>query len=421
MTKRSVVVTGMGAVTPLGDFPGLFWENLLAGKSGVGKITLFDASSFQTQIAAEVKDFSLDKYGLDRRLKKRTDRFGQIALAAAGLAIEDAGLENLLKKDNELNSRTGVLLGVGMGGLGTVEEQHDYFRRRAERGDSSTTKPPFIGQIMSNAAPYLISNKFGLHGESSVSSSACASSQKAMGDSLRLIRHGYLDVVVTGGVEAIVTPLGIAGFNGAGALSTRNDSPERASRPFDRDRDGFVAGEGAGILIFEEESHARMRKANIYAKVCGYGATSDAGHMTDPEPEGTWAAEAIRLALKDARINPEQISYVNAHGTSTLLGDPAENKSLKKAFGKHARKIAISSTKSMVGHLIGAAAGVELIATVMSLKEGRIHPTINLDNQDPACDLFYVPNNTVERPIEYAMSNSFGFGGHNGTIVVGKL
>jgi 3-oxoacyl-[acyl-carrier-protein] synthase II len=412
MTRRRVVITGLGTVNPLGwDVKG-YWKALCAGKSGVAPIEQLDTSAFKVKFGGEVKNWAPDEF-LDSRTTRRLDRFAQFALVASLAAVKDSGLD-FTKEDVY---RCGVILGSGIGGLNEFEEQHSRYRD----GGPGRISPFVIPKMIPNAAPGNVSIHFGLCGPNTAVSTACASAANAISDALRAIQGDHADVMLTGGSEAAITPMGLGGFISARALSHRNDRPQEASRPFDKDRDGFVLSEGAGIVVLEELEHARKRGANIYAELLGCGNTADAHHITAPHPCGTGAAQAMRVALRDARLNPEDVQYVNAHGTSTELGDAAETMALKDVFGAHARKLAISSTKSMIGHLLGASGGVELIATVLSIQSGVIHPTINYHTPDPACDLDYVPNHARETRVRHAISNSFGFGGHNCCVVVGAL
>jgi 3-oxoacyl-[acyl-carrier-protein] synthase II len=412
MTRR-VVITGMGAVTPLAIDVRTYWDRLLAGQSGIGFIEQIDTKEFKVKIGGEVKNWAPEQF-FDTRAVRRMDRFSQFAMVAALEAIKDSRFD-VAREDP---FRCGAIVGSGIGGLTEYEEQHTKF---LQGGGPRGVSPFVIPKMMPNAAPGNISIHFGLCGPSRAVSTACASAADAITDALRTIQLDEADVMVTGGSEAAITYMGLGGFISARALSSRNDSPQTASRPFDKDRDGFVLSEGAGILVIEELEHAKKRGANIYAEVLGTGNTSDAYNITAPHPEGIGATRAMQLALKDAKLNPTDIDYVNAHGTSTDLGDVAETLAVKKVFGDHARKLVISSTKSMIGHLLGASGGVELIATVLSIKHGVVHPTINLDNPDPACDLDYVPKVARKRTVRYALSNSFGFGGHNASLVVGAL
>ncbi len=411
MSRRRVVITGMGLVTSIGEDVETFWRNVLEGKSGIKRIKRFDAEPYDSKIGGECLEFDPTKY-IDRKEVKRLDRFSQFAVAAAKMAGEQANLTTPLP-DGE---RVGTIIGSGIGGLQELEEQHI---RLLEKGPSKVSAFT-IPKLMLNAASGNISIMFGAKGISTAVATACASATNAMGDAIQAIRRNELDMVFTGGSEAALTTIGVASFCAMKALSTRNDEPERASRPFDKDRDGFVMGEGAGILIFEELEHAKARGAKILAEVLGFGCSSDCYHIAAPEPEGIGAALAIKRALDDAGVLPEQIDYINAHGTSTPLGDISETKAIKRIFGEHAYKLAISSTKSMIGHLLGASGGVELIATVLAIQNQILPPTINLENPDPECDLDYVPNKPRPGKIEYAMSNSFGFGGHNTCIVIKK-
>ncbi|MEW9697755.1 beta-ketoacyl-ACP synthase II [Paenibacillus sp. SI8] len=406
-----VVITGMGVVTALGQDLETFWGNLTAGKSGVGMIENFDVSEYPTRIAAEMKDFNIEQY-VDRKESRRMDRFVQFAVAGALNALKDANLDVKEGTDPE---RVGVSVGSGIGGLNTWEEQH---RTLLEKGPKRVS-PFFIPMMIANMASGHISMVTGAKGPNSTAVTACATGTHSIGDSFKMIQRGDADVMICGGAEATITPIGVAGFCALRAMSTRNDEPQKASRPFDTDRDGFVMGEGAGVLILESLEHAQNRGARIYAEVIGYGMSGDAYHMTDPDPDG--AARCMSKAIKDAGIAPEAISYINAHGTSTPVGDRSETTAIKKAFGEHAYKVAVSSTKSMTGHLLGAAGGVEAVICGLTIANSLIAPTINLDNQDPECDLDYVPNTAREANVDIAMSNSFGFGGHNATIILKKF
>lgn len=409
--KKRVVITGVGAITPLGNNPQAYWEGLLGGRSGIGPITLFDASKHKCRIAGEVKGFLPDDY-IDAKDAKRMDRFAQFAVAASLQAIRDAQFEI-----NELNAeQVGVIIGTGIGGIKVLEDQQTvYLNRGPDR-----CSPFMVPMMIANMAAGLTAIQLGAKGPNSCPVTACAAGSNAVGDAFRLIQQGYAQAMICGGTEAAVTPLPFAGFAAARALSTRNDDPARASRPFDRDRDGFVMGEGAGILMLEELGHATSRGARIYAEIIGYGLTCDAYHMTSPVPGGEGATRAIQLAMKDAGISPEQVNYINAHGTSTGANDPTETAAIKKALGDAAYKVAISSTKSMTGHLLGGSGGIEAVATVMAIANAQIPPTINLDNPDPECDLDYVPNQSRAQKVDIALSNSFGFGGHNVTLAFKK-
>ncbi|MCL2335800.1 MAG: beta-ketoacyl-ACP synthase II [Firmicutes bacterium] len=411
MLKRAVV-TGIGVVTPVGNSQDDFWASLIGGKSGVGPITRFDTTGYTSKIAAEVKDFEPADY-IDRKEARRMDRFTQFAVAATSMAINNARLDF-----EQLNRvRCGVILGCGVGGIETLEQQHKILM---ERGPDRIS-PFFVPMMISNMGSGRIAIIYGLQGFNVTTTSACASSNNAIGDAFRLIQHGQADVMITGGAEAPITPLSVAGFCAMKALSTRNDDPAGASRPFEAGRDGFVIGEGAVILVLEEMQHALNRGANILAEVTGYGATCDAYHITAPDPEGTGAARAMRLALEDAGLTPEQVDYINAHGTSTPLGDKLETLAIKEVFGAHAFELAVSSTKSMTGHLLGSAGGLEAAVCVLSITDGIIPPTINMEQPDPECDLDYVPNVARQKTVDVALSNSFGFGGHNATLLFARF
>ena len=410
--KRRVVITGLGAISPVGNDIQKFWESLCAGKSGIGRITHFDATEYDSKIAGEVEGFDPNKY-LSPKDVKRTDRFTQFAIAASKISIDDSGL-NLASLDL---TRFGIIVGSGIGGLETIERESRILFAKGP----SRISPFFIPMLIVNMAAGMIAIKFGIRGPNSCSVTACASSNHSIGEAFRIIQHGYADFMLAGGSEAAINPLGVGGFCAARALSIRNDEPEKASRPFDKQRDGFVMGEGAGILLLEEYEHAKKRSANIYAEVTGYGASCDAYHMTAPDPEGKGAIRCMEEALRDAAIKPEEVDYINAHGTSTHLNDIMETKATKAVFGSHAKKIAISSTKSMVGHSLGAAGGIELIATALTIENGVIPPTINYEYPDPECDLDYVPNKARKQKVNVALSNSFGFGGHNATIIIRKI
>lgn len=412
MAKRRVVITGMGVVTPLGCSVQEYWDGLLAGRSGIAPIRRFDASAFDTHFAGECNSFHSERW-IEPKAAKRMDRFAQFALAAAVDAAKDSGLDF----SNVNPHRVGVITGSGIGGLHELEEQH---RRLMDKGPSKVSAFT-IPKLMVNAASGNISIRFGTRGPSTAVATACASATNAMGDALRLIQRGDCDAIFTGGSEAAVTTLGLSAFNAMKAISTRNDDPARASRPFDRDRDGFVMAEGAGILIFEEYEHARKRGARIYAEVKGFGSSADGTHLTQPNENGDSAAMAMRDCLTDSGVNPDELDYINAHGTSTVLGDLAETLAIKTVLGDHSRKVAISSTKSATGHLLGASGGIELVATVLAIHQGILPPTINLETPDPQCDLDYVPNTARKVRIRTAMSNSFGFGGHNACILVSGL
>lgn len=409
---RRVVVTGLGVVSPVGSTIDKFWNSLCEGKGGVGFITAFDASDFDSKIAAEVKDFNPSLY-ISLKDIKRLEKFVQYALAASFMAVQDSGLD-IPKLDPY---RIGVLVGSGIGSLRIIEEQHKVF---LEKGPSRLT-PYLIPMLIVNMAPGYIAINLRVKGPNSCVATACATGSHAIGDAYRIIQRGDADIMITGGTESCVTHLGIGGFCAMKALSTRNDDPEHASRPFDKDRDGFVMGEGAGIVILEELEHAKKRKARIYAEVCGYGMTADAYHMTAPCPDGDGAAKAMERALSDAKISPEDVSYINAHGTSTQLNDKIETLAIKSVFKSCAKKVPISSTKSMTGHLLGAAGGVEFIACALSIYHNVIPPTINYTTPDPDCDLDYCPNTARKIPVKVALSNSLGFGGHNATLIEKKF
>jgi 3-oxoacyl-[acyl-carrier-protein] synthase II len=411
MTRR-VVITGMGTVNSLDSNLDGFWAGLCAGRSGVGFIEQFDTTAHRVKIAGEVKGFDPTTI-LEPRAAKRLDRFAQFALVAGHAAVADSGLD--FGKEDPF--RCGVIFGSGIGGLWEFEEQHTRFLE----GGPGRISPFVVPKMIVNSAAGNLSIEFGLCGPNTAISTACASAAHAIGDAFRAIQYSHADVMLTGGSEAGITPMGVGGFIQARALSERNDDPQGASRPFDKDRDGFVLSEGAGVLVIEELEHARKRGARIYAEVLGAGNTADAHHITAPHPCGAGAAMAMRAALRDARLGPGDIDYINAHGTSTSLGDVAETKAIKDVFGAHAHTVAVSSTKSMLGHLLGASGAVELMATALSLQTGVIHPTINLRTPDPVCDLDYVPNTAREKRLRLALSNSFGFGGHNCSLVIGLL
>ncbi|AHM65577.1 3-oxoacyl-ACP synthase [Paenibacillus polymyxa] len=408
--KQRVVITGMGVITSLGQDLNTLWDNLMAGKSGISKIEAFDTSEYTTKIAASIKDFNPEDY-IDRKDARKMDRFVQFAVAASKLALEDS---KLVIGENVDAERVGVSVGSGIGGLGTWEDQHNAL---IEKGPKRVS-PFFIPMMIANMGSGQVSISLGAKGPNTSPVTACATGSHAIGDSFRMIQRGDADAMICGGAEATIRPIGIAGFCSMRAMSTRNDEPEKASRPFDTERDGFVMGEGSGVLILESLDHALKRGAHIYGEVIGYGLSGDAHHMTEPDPEG--AARCIRMAIRDAGLNPEDIDYINAHGTSTPVGDKSETEAVKKTLGEHAYKVAISSTKSMTGHLLGAAGGVEAVICGLALQHQTIPPTINLDNQDPACDLDYVPNEPRKVELNVVMSNSFGFGGHNATVILKK-
>jgi 3-oxoacyl-[acyl-carrier-protein] synthase II len=408
---RRVVVTGVGAVTPVGNTAEEFWAALIQGKSGIGPVTRFDASPLPTRIAGELKGFDPLRY-IDKKDDRKLDPFLKYAIACAVMAVEDAGL-NVERVDR---TRFGVLVGSGIGGITTLLETHKVL---LEKGPDRVS-PFFIPMLIINMASGLISMRFGARGPNSSVVTACATGNHAIGDAMRIIQRNDADVMIAGGSEAIILPLTFAGFCQMKAMSTRNDDPGRASRPFDAARDGFVCGEGGGLLVLESLDHALARDARIYAEVVGYGMTGDAHHMTAPDPEADGAARAMSLALRDAGVEPTSVGYINAHGTSTLYNDKSETMAIKRVFGDHARKLAVSSTKSMTGHLLGAAGGIEAIATAFAIHHGILPPTINYETPDPDCDLDYVPNQARKQDVEIALSNAFGFGGTNATLVLRK-
>ncbi|MBX3026735.1 beta-ketoacyl-ACP synthase II [bacterium] len=405
--RARVVVTGLGAVSPLGIGVAPNWEAVTAGRSGIGPIELFDASALPVRIAGEVRGFDPAAY-LEKKDIKKVDRFAQFAIAAAQMAVDDAGLR--IASDEA--GRVGVVIGVGMGGLATLEEYHKAFLE----GGHKRLSPFVIPRVIANMAPGLIAIRFGCTGVNYTPTSACASGGQGVGEAFRLIRDGEQDVVISGGAEAAITPLAVGGFAVMRAMSTRNEEPTRASRPFDRDRDGFVIGEGAGVLVLESLARAHARGARIYAEVVGYGANCDAYHITSPAPEGRGAAECMRLALASGGLVPTDVDYINAHGTATPYNDANETQAIKRLFGEHAARLAVSSTKSMTGHLFGGAGGLEAVYTVLTLQHAVIPPTINYEHPDDECDLDYVPNTARHAPVRVALSNSFGFGGANACV-----
>jgi 3-oxoacyl-[acyl-carrier-protein] synthase II len=409
---RRVVVTGMGAITPLGLTVNELWNNLLAGASGVGPITYFDASQYDTKFAAELKGFDPLKY-MDRKTAQRVDPFTQYALAAAEEAVRDSGLD-FTKESGE---RIGVVFGSGIGGMWTFHRQQETLW---ETKGPHRISPFFIPMLIADIAAGRISMKYGFKGPNYATTSACATATHAIGDAFILIQRGDADVMFSGGSEAPICPMGVGGFNALKALSTRNDAPQKASRPFEKDRDGFVMGEGGGVIVLEEYNHARSRGAKIYAELSGIGFTADAHHITEPAPNGEGAQRSMKIAIKDAGLEPSDVDYINAHGTSTPPNDRNETAAIKAVFGDHAKILAVNSTKSMVGHLLGAAGAVEAIVAVKSIVENKLHPTINYETPDPDCDLFYVPNKAIERTVNVALSNTFGFGGHNATLLFKK-
>ncbi|MGB9887547.1 MAG: beta-ketoacyl-ACP synthase II [Moorellales bacterium] len=407
--KRRVVITGVGVISPVGTGKEKFWEALKAGRSGIGPVTRFTADGFPARIAGEVRDFEPGDF-LERKDIKRMDRFAQYAVAASKMAVADAGID-LSREDRE---RIGVVLGTGIGGTETFEEQHQIL---LERGPGRIS-PFFIPMMIANMGAAQIAIILGLKGPNFTVVNACAASASALGSALRILQYGEADVVISGGAEASVTPMALGGFCAMKALSLRNEEPERASRPFDRSRDGFVLAEGAGVLVLETLEHALARGARIYAELVGYGCTCDAYHITAPAPDAEAAARALRLALEDAGLSVDEVDYINAHGTSTDLNDKLETEAIKKVFGPRAYELAISSNKSMIGHLLGAAGAVELIATTLTIYEGIVPPTINYEHPDPECDLDYVPNSARQMRVRAALSNSLGFGGHNVALAV---
>lgn len=410
--SRRVVITGLGAITPIGNTTNDFWDGLKAGKSGAQTVTRFDITSFSAKVAAEVKGFDPEAY-IEPKEVKKLDLFTQYAIAASIQAVDSSGLN---PEALDL-ARVGVLIGSGIGGIQTIEEQKEVLMEKGPRRIS----PFLIPKLIINMASGMVSMRYGFRGPNTSVVTACATGNHAIGDAMRLIQRNDAEVMVAGGTEAAITPLGYGGFANMKALSTRNDSPEEASRPFDLDRDGFVMGEGAGIVVLEELEHAKKRGAQILGEIVGYGMTADAYHMTMPEPEGRGASEAIRLSLADAQLQPEEIGYVNAHGTSTPYNDKFETQAIKNVFGDHAKKLAISSTKSMTGHLLGASGAIEFVAVTKALQEGVLPPTINYSTPDPDCDLDYIPNEAREQSVNAAISNSFGFGGHNAVLTVKKF
>ena len=404
----------MGVVTPLGNELETFWQNLLAGRSGISRITRFDTTEYDTQIAGEVRDFDPRTVFNNPKEHKRTDRFTHMAMGAAKSAVRDSGLD--LEKVNR--ERVGVLVSSGIGGLKTLEDQHTVLQTKGPSRVSAFTIP----MLISNMASGLISMELDLRGPNMCIVTACATSNNAIGEAWRIIKFGDADLFLAGGAESSIIPVGLAGFGAMKALSTRNDEPERASRPFDRDRDGFVMGEGAGVVVVEELEHARARGARIYCELAGYGLSGDAYHMTAPPPDGEGAARAMKMALEHAGVAPDEVDYINAHATSTGLGDICETRAIKTVFGDYAKNgLLISATKSMTGHLLGGAGAIEMAACALAIRDGKIPPTINLENPDPECDLDYTANVAREKPVRVAVNNSFGFGGHNATLVAKKF
>ncbi|QIF03403.1 beta-ketoacyl-ACP synthase II [Roseimicrobium sp. ORNL1] len=414
MSDRRVVITGIGVVTPVGNNKDEFWKNLVAGQSGIQNITAFDTTEYGTHFGGEAKGFDPKPYFSDFKDARRADRFTQLAMAAAKMSVADSGLE----PDKLDVTRVGVMVGSGIGGLMTLEDNHELLLKK----HPSRVSPFTIPMMISNIASGMISMEYGFLGPNMCIVTACATSNHCIGEAWRIIKFGDADVIVAGGAEASISPMGLSGFGNMKALSTRNDAPEKASRPFDKDRDGFVMGEGSGVVILEEYEHAKKRGAHIYCELAGYGLSADAYHLSAPLPDGSGAARCMNMALKHAKLNADQISYVNAHATSTPVGDVCETQAIKKTFGDYATNgLLVSATKSMTGHLLGAAGGVELAASILAIRDQIIPPTINVENQDPAVDLDVVPNVAREAKVTAALSNSFGFGGHNAAVLVTKI
>lgn len=412
MSRRRVVITGMGALTPVGNSVEEFWSSLIEGKSGTGPLTRFDSEGFASHVAAELKGFNPDDF-IDPKESRRMDYFVQYAMACSDQAMKDSGLDV-----ESINlDRAGVYIGSGIGGIETIEKQKEVLDQKSPRRIS----PFLVPMLIVNMASGLVSIRYKFRGPNSCVVTACATGTNAIGDAARLIQYGQADVMLAGGTEGAITPLGFGGFCSMKALSTRNDDPTAASRPFDKTRDGFVMGEGAGVIVLEEYEAAKKRGARIYAEVAGYGMTSDAFHVTMPEPEGRGAQAAMRLAIEDAELTPDQVDYINAHGTSTEYNDKTESYAIKQTFRSHANTVAISSTKSMTGHLLGAAGAIECIACAKVIENSIVPPTINYNEPDPECDLDYTPNKAKEMPVNVTMSNSFGFGGHNAVLVLKKV
>src|SRR5687767_6382308 len=413
IADRRVVITGLGVVTPIGNDVDTFWRNLRNGVSGIGKIQAFDTTAYDCQIAGEVREFEPKNYFQNPKDVRRTDRYTHLAMAAAKMAKDDSGVD-LEKVDRR---RFGVIVSSGIGGLRTLEDQHTILMTKGP----SRVSPFTIPMLISNMASGLISMEYGLQGPNLCIVTACATSNNAIGESWRMIKFGDADIFLAGGSEASIIPIGLAGFSSMKALSTRNDDPEKASRPFDRDRDGFIMSEGAGVVVVEELEHAKARGAKIYCELTGYGLSADAYHMTAPPADGEGAARAMQTAMAHAKTTPDQVDYVNAHATSTGLGDISETRALKTVFGEHAPKVSISATKSMTGHLLGGAGAVEMAACALAIRDSVIPPTINLENPDPECDLDYTPKVAKQKKIRIALNNSFGFGGHNATLVAAEF
>ena len=414
MSERRVVITGIGVLSPIGIDLDTFWNSLVEGKSGIDRIASLDPSDFYCQIGGEVKDFEPAQYFKNPKDARRADRYCQLAMAGAKMAFEDSGFT----EESFDPFRFGCMVGSGIGGLSTLEKQHKTY---LERG-ASRVSPFLIPMMIANIGSGLISMEYGLAGPNMSIVTACATANHNIGEAWRMIKFGDADAFIAGGAEASISVMGLSGFGAMKALSSRNDEPQRASRPFDKDRDGFVMSEGAGVVVIEELEHAKARGAEIYCEIAGYGVSADAYHMTSPHPEGFGASKCMDLALKHARLNPEEVNYINAHGTSTGLGDVCETNAIKLSFGDHAKNgLVVSSTKSMTGHLLGAAGGVELAACIKAINENVVPPTINLDDADPECDLDYVPHTPRELKVDAALSNSFGFGGHNASIVLKRF
>lgn len=414
MNERRVVITGIGCISPIGNDLASTWDAMKAGRSGIDRIASMDTSGYSTHIAGEVKNFDATPFFNNPKDCRRADRYVQLAVAAARMALIDSGID----VDKVDKNQVGVMVSSGIGGLGTLEEEHS---KLIQRGPGRVS-PFLIPMMIANIASGIVSMEYGFGGPNMAIVTACATSNHSIGEAWRIIKFGDADAFLCGGGEASILPCGLAGFGNMKALSTRNDEPQRASRPFDVGRDGFVMGEGAGVLMIEELEHAKKRGATIYAELVGYGLSADAYHMTSPHPEGEGAARCMDMALRHGKINAEQVSYVNAHGTSTGLGDVCETKAIKRTFGAHAKNgLLVSSTKSMTGHLLGAAGGVEIAACLMAMKENIVPPTINLDEADPECDLDYIPHVAREAKVDIALSNSFGFGGHNASLLIKRF
>jgi 3-oxoacyl-[acyl-carrier-protein] synthase II len=413
MSERRVVITGIGVITPLGNDKEEFWKNILAGKSGIRRIQSMDTTAYDCKIAGEVAGFDPTQYFNNHKEARRADRYFQFAMAASKLAVKDSGIN----PDAVDPHRVGVMVGSGIGGLGTIETQYQVLLEKSP----SRVSPFLIPMMITNIASGMIAGEYGFMGPNMCVVTACATSNNNIGEAWRMIKFGDADCMVVGGSEASVRPCGLAGFGNMKALSMRNDDPEKASRPFDKDRDGFVMGEGAGVVVIEELEHAKKRGAHIYCELAGYGATADAYHLTSPHPEGLGAMKCMEMALRHAKMNTGEVQYINAHATSTPVGDVCETKAIKRTFGDHSKKMLVSSTKSMTGHLLGAAGGVELAASIFAIRDQVAPPTINVENQDPECDLDVVPNTPRPAKIDAALSNSFGFGGHNAAVLVRKF